>query len=48
MVAKEGYNYDDVCRMDSFTEDEYYDFFRSQNSRSLYFYVRKCLDMSGN
>jgi hypothetical protein len=41
---KENWSFRDVLRINSFSADDYYSFFKSENSRELYYYVRTCLD----
>lgn len=52
LTSKNGWGDDDVRRLSTFTADDYYQFFKSEESRNLYHYVRKCLDLgkfeSGN
>lgn len=44
ITFKEYPNFEDIRHMDSFSADEYYNFFKTENSDELYHYVRKCLD----
>jgi hypothetical protein len=44
LTFKSGWSEDDVRRLDSFTADDYYAFFKSGKSPDLYLYVRKCLE----
>lgn len=41
---KEHWDFADVRRIESFSVDDYYHFFMSEDSSALYHYVRKCLD----
>jgi len=41
---KSGWSREDLRRLDSFSTDDYFNFFKSEKSPNLYFYVRKCLD----
>jgi hypothetical protein len=45
ITFKESQSFEDVRHMDSFSVDDYYNFFKSEKSDDLYHYVRKCLDM---
>lgn len=45
LAAKNGWGDDDVRRLNTFTADDYYRFFKDEESRNLYYYVRKCLDI---
>jgi len=40
---KDNWNFRDVARIDSFSVDDYYSFFKSENSSELQHYVRTCL-----
>jgi len=40
---KDNWNFRDVVRIDSFSADDYYSFFKSENSSELQHYVRTCL-----
>lgn len=44
IMLKEYPNVKDIRHMDSFSVDDYYNFFKTEKSDELYFYVRKCLD----
>ena len=44
ITFKEGWHWEDVRYMDSFSVDDYYNFFKTEQSKELYLYVRKCLD----
>lgn len=44
LSEKSWWSREDIRRLDSFATDDYYNFFKSEKSPNLYFYVRKCLD----
>lgn len=45
LTSRSGWNEDDVRRLDSFSVDDYYDFFKAEHSPILYQYIRKCLEI---
>ncbi len=44
LTAKNGWGEDDVRRLNAFAADDYYQFFKGEESPNLYHYVQKCLD----
>lgn len=43
LMPQQGWNEEDIIRLDSFTADDYYDFFKNERSGDLYYLVKKCL-----
>jgi hypothetical protein len=46
MALTEGWSIDDVRHMNSFSVDDYYNFFKSERGDRLYWCVKKCLDFA--
>jgi hypothetical protein len=44
LTSQKGWSEKDVRRLDSFSSDDYFEFFKAEKSPDLYYYVRKCLD----
>jgi hypothetical protein len=44
LTFKVGWNEEDIRHLDSFTTDDYYNFFKTEKSADLYHYVQKCLE----
>lgn len=45
LASRSGWNEEEVRRLDSFSVDDYYDFFKAEHSPALYQYIRKCLEI---
>jgi hypothetical protein len=43
LISQQGWNEEDIVRLDAFTMNDYYDFFKNERSENLYSLVRKCL-----
>lgn len=45
MALKEGWAIDDVRHMNSFSTDDYYNFFKTERGENFYWWVKKCIDV---
>jgi hypothetical protein len=48
ICLEKGWNPEDIPRMDSFSANDYYNFFKTYKGEQLYWCVRKCVDIGSN